>query len=63
MNTKVPNNPKAKAKTFKDLFTINLLLAHNTHIRGSNTWAKIRAKRQSLRVFVPARLRATTVVC
>ena len=42
MNTKVPNNPKAKAKTFKDLFTINLLLAHNTHIRGSNTWAKIR---------------------
>jgi len=28
---------------------------HNTHIRGSNAWAKIGAKRQSPRVTVPAK--------
>lgn len=43
--------------------TAELSSSYNTHIRGSNTWAKIRAKRQSPRVTVPAKRLNVFVKC
>ena len=48
---------EVRPNTFLDINTLEYLIS-NTHIRGSNTWAKLRAKRQSPRVTVPASLRA-----